>query len=66
MIKDFDPSKDVLQINIPNELQTSNTSDITYKGTDGPSITITVGGIDIVKLEAVHFAELNDNNFIVY
>ena len=66
VIKDFDPTKDVLQIRITNELQTSNTSGITYKGTDGSTITITVGGIDIVTLESVYFSELNDNNFIVY
>ena len=66
VIKDFDPTKDVLQIMIPNELQTSNMSDVTYKGTDGSTITIAVGGIDIVTLESVYFSELNENNFILY
>ena len=66
VIKDFDPTKDVLQIIIPHELHTFNMSDITYKGTDGSSITITIGGTDIVKLQSVYFSELNENNFIVY
>ena len=66
VIKDFDPTKDVLQIRITNELQTSNMSDVTYKGSDGSTITIAVGGIDIVTLESVYFSELNENNFILY